>query len=121
MSDLNVVYPSADHILTVGKNELWIGSGGGVHNMDRKTGKFRQYLPGYTTNDLYKDKSGIIWAGTWKGLYRYNKTLDDFYPLGDESTGIGISSVVISIIADNEENLWISSLTGIFKLNKLYE
>ena len=101
------------------KNKLWIGSGGGLNNMDRKSGKFKQYLPGLSVNDLIKDKSGIIWAGTRKGLYRYDKTLDDFYPLGDESTGIGISSVVMSIIADNEDNLWIRSLKGIFKLNKL--
>ena len=99
-------------------NELWIGCGNNVNNMDRKTGKFRQYLPGDSTYDLYKDKSGIIWAGTRKGLYRYDKTLDDFYPLGDESSGIGISSVVMSIIADNQENLWISTLTGIYRLNK---
>ncbi|WP_297694747.1 two-component regulator propeller domain-containing protein, partial [uncultured Eudoraea sp.] len=100
------------------KNELWIGSFGGINNMDRKSGKFKQYLPGYTTNDLYKDKSGIIWAGTNKGLYRYDKGLDKFYPLGDEGTGIGINFVVMSIIADNEENLWVSTLNGIYRLNK---
>ena len=106
-------------ILEGEKNELWIGlqGYGGVSKMDRKTGKFRQYLPGYATSDLYKDKSGILWAGTRNGLYRYDKTLDDFYPLSKDSTGIDINSVVISIIEDNEDNLWISTLTGIYKLN----
>jgi signal transduction histidine kinase/ligand-binding sensor domain-containing protein len=100
------------------KNELWIGlRGKGISKMDRKSGKFKQYLPGIGTNDLYKDKAGIIWAGTRKGLYRYHKTLDDFYPLSKDSTGIDINSFVMSIIADNEDNLWISSLSGIYKLN----
>ena len=105
-------------ILEGEKNELWIGSPNvGISNMDRKSGKFKHYLPGLTVNDLLKDKSGIIWAGTREGLYRYHKTLDDFYPLSKDSTGIDINSVVMSIIADNEDNLWISTLAGIYKLN----
>jgi len=114
---------SDDHvsrILEGETNELWIGlsGNGGVNKMDRKTGEFKQYLQGHITNDLYKDKSGVIWAGTRNGLYRYYQTLDDFYSLGDENTEIDINSVVMSIIADNEDNLWISSLSGIYKLNK---
>ena len=106
-------------ILEGEKNELWIGlsDNGGISNMDRKSRKFKHYLPGITVNDLFKDKSGIIWSGTREGLYRYNKTLDDFYPLIKDSTGIDIDSPVMSIIADNEDNLWISTLTGIYKLN----
>ncbi|MGB5360022.1 MAG: two-component regulator propeller domain-containing protein, partial [Eudoraea sp.] len=111
-----------DHVSVIlqgENNDLWIGSGanGGVSKMDGKSRKFKHYLTGIIINDLYKDKSGIIWAGTRKGFYRYNKTLDDFYPFGDESIGTGINSVVMSIIADNEDNLWISTLTGIYKLN----
>ncbi|MGB5665264.1 MAG: two-component regulator propeller domain-containing protein, partial [Maribacter sp.] len=105
-------------ILEGEKNELWIGSrSGGISNMNRKSRKFKHYLSGNSTNDLYKDKSGIIWAATRKGLYKYHKTLDDFYPLSKDSTGIDIDSPVMSIIADNEDNLWISTLTGIYKLN----
>jgi signal transduction histidine kinase/ligand-binding sensor domain-containing protein len=117
--DSSIGDDSVTEIIEGEKNELWIGLRGnvGISNMDRKTGKFRQYLPGYNTNDLYKDKSGIIWVGTTDGLYWYNKTLDDFYPLSYKSAGIDINSVVISIIADNEDNLWISTLTGIYKLN----
>jgi signal transduction histidine kinase len=43
--------------------------------------------------------------------------LDDFYPLSKDSAGIDINSFVMSIIADNEDNLWISTLAGIYKLN----
>jgi len=111
-----------DHVSVIlegENNDLWIGSGanGGVSKMDGKPRKFKHYLPGIIINDLYKDKSGIIWAGTREGLYRYNKTLDDFYPLSKDSAGIDINSVVMSILADNEDNLWISTLTGIYKLN----
>ncbi len=111
-----------DHVSVIlegEKNELWIGSGakGGISHMDRKSGKFKHYLPELPVYDLFKDKSGIIWAGTRKGLYRYHKTLDDFYPLSKDSAGIDINSFVMSIIADNEDNLWISTLTGIYKLN----
>jgi len=111
-----------DHVSVIlegEKNELWIGSGtkGGISKMDRKSRKFKHYLPELPVYDLFKDKSGIIWSGTRKGLYRYHKTLDDFYPLSKDSAGIDINSYVMSIIADNEDNLWISTLTGIYKLN----
>ncbi|MGB5499530.1 MAG: two-component regulator propeller domain-containing protein, partial [Maribacter sp.] len=114
---------SDDHVSSILEgetNELWIGTywKGGINKMDRKSGKFKHYLPGFDTNDMFRDKAGIIWVGTNKGLYRYDKVLDKFYPLGDQGTGISISSVVMSVIADNEENLWISTLTGIYRLNK---
>jgi signal transduction histidine kinase/streptogramin lyase len=114
---------SDDHvsrILEGETNELWIGTywKGGINKMDQKTGVFKLYLPGFNANDMFRDKAGIIWVGTNKGLYRYDKTLDKFYPFGDEGSGISINSVVMSIIGDNKENLWVSTLTGIYRLNK---
>ncbi len=107
-------------ILETDNNELWIGLwlNAGVNRMDRKTGKFRHYLFRHSVNDLYQDLSGIIWAGTENGLYRYDYRSDDFYPVSEETTGIGINEFIISVVGDNENNLWISTLTGIYKLNK---
>ncbi len=41
----------------------------------------------------------------------------DINPVSEESTGINMNAFIISIIGDNENNLWITTLTGFYKLN----
>jgi ligand-binding sensor domain-containing protein len=102
------------------KNYLWIGRSfnAGVDRLDKKTGKFKQYLSGQVVNDFYVDSGGVAWVGTEKGLYRYLETSDDFYSFSAESTGISMDSNVLTIVGDDEDNIWISSMAGIYKLNK---
>ncbi|MCJ7468229.1 MAG: ATP-binding protein [Maribacter sp.] len=99
---------------------LWIGldNNSGVNSMDKTTGVFKQYLVGQTTNDLFIDSLGVLWVGTDNGLFAYNKTSDDFNPLSEKITGIGIKAIVMAIIDDDQDNLWINSMDGIYKLNK---
>ena len=112
-----------DHVTAIVEdktNNLWIGLSfnAGVNRLNKKTGKFKQYLSGQIVNDLYVDAGGMLWAGTVNGLYRYDKKADDFFPLSGESTGIQINSYVMAIMGDDEGNLWVSTLNGIYKLNK---
>jgi ligand-binding sensor domain-containing protein len=107
-------------LLEGSKNELWLGLSfnAGVNKLDRKTGTFRHYFSGHSVNDLFKDSDGIIWVGTESGLYSYDNSTGEINPANEESTGISKNAFIISVIGDNESNLWISTLTGIYKLNK---
>lgn len=51
------------------------------------------------------------------GLFLYNRKEDDFYIFGEENTSIAIQNIG-SVIADDENNLWMSSSSGIYRLNK---
>ncbi len=100
-------------------NDLWIGTwnNGGINRMNTVTGKFKHYLPGQSVGKLYKDSGGVIWAITTTGLHRYNRKEDDFYPFTEENTGISMSGLY-DMIADKENNLWLTSASGIYRLNK---
>ena len=99
---------------------LWVGRwiNGGLDKLDKKTGKFKKYLNGYNVPDLYLDAEGIVWAGTHKGIYFYDKTSDSFHPLRQLNSGIGLDSYIMAIVGDHDNNIWINSLTGIYKLNQ---
>ena len=100
-------------------NDLWIGTwnNGGINRLNTETKKIKHYLTGQSVNQIYKDPSGMIWAITTAGLQRYNKKEDDFYPVTEENTGISMEGVW-SLVADNDNNLWLTSPLGIYRLNK---
>ncbi|WP_442587722.1 two-component regulator propeller domain-containing protein [Pedobacter sp. AW31-3R] len=108
------------HGLAVDGNELWIGTfDHGLDVMDIRTGKVvRNYRAGNAPNQLksdfivtlYRTGSGDILAGTWKGLFRYNRRTNDFSPYK------GISTHVQSILEDKKGNLWVGTYgSGVYE------
>ena len=97
---------------------IWAGAfvGGGINRLDRQNAHFSQYLRGFNIICLYQDAEGTIWAGTEKGLYRYNKEADDFALFFDSQSDVG-TVVVNGIAEDNAKNLWISTQSAVVKLN----
>ncbi len=97
---------------------LWVGTAttSGLNRMNRQTGTFKYYLKSFTIYTIYKDRDGILWAGTEGGIFRYDKKSDIFYPGAELNDALNISNAR-SIIGDNENNLWIVSAAGIYKLN----
>ena len=51
------------------------------------------------------------------GLYRYNRQTDTFDPLAQENAELQII-YAFSIIEDDENNLWLGAVDGIYKLNQ---
>jgi signal transduction histidine kinase/ligand-binding sensor domain-containing protein len=96
---------------------LWVGTYyRGLNKMNLQEGRFKHYLPGAFVTSIYKDADGVIWVGAPNALYRYNKGTDDFSIFGEGKTGIKINSA-LSIIGDDQNNLWIASFSGIYKIN----
>ena len=98
--------------------DFWVSTwnGGGVNRLDGKTGKFKHYLNETNINSLYKDKDNVIWAGGLIGLYRYDRKSDKFTMITYDNVGLEISQIA-TIIGDDKNNLWISSFSGIYKIN----
>jgi ligand-binding sensor domain-containing protein/signal transduction histidine kinase len=109
------------HGLLVNDNELWIGTYQyGIDIMDLRTGKvIKKYKAGknsFPSNfivHLYKTRKGDILAGTWEGLFKYNRNTDDF------SQVPGFAFQTQNITEDKDGLLWICTLgNGVFTLDQ---
>lgn len=96
---------------------LWIGTQHGLSSFSR--GKFRTY----TTDDglssnivtaLEADTAGSLWIGTEQGGLNRMKDGHIFaYP-----AKLGLPAVIYSILEGSTGDLWLSSPSGIFRVNK---
>lgn len=96
---------------------LWVGaSTAGVTKLDRQTDKFRRYLAGHNGICLTQDHMGVLWAGTSKGLFRYDKEIDQFLPFFDSRSDLA-SQYIYGITEDHEGNLWAYTPALVFEIN----
>ena len=74
---------------------------------------FNNGLPQYV-NDIFQDRVGYLWFGTYYGLYRF-----DGYSIKSYSPGsTNITNANIRAICDDREgNIWIGHAHGLDKLN----
>src|SRR5690606_36993715 len=61
------------YVVNGNKNEVWIGTIGGLDRLDKHTGNWRHYLPGSTIQSIFFDSKGELWVGSDRNLYRYKK------------------------------------------------
>jgi ligand-binding sensor domain-containing protein/two-component sensor histidine kinase len=93
---------------------VWIGSSGGVLAISPE-GVVRSYrtsdgLPDPMVRALWCDRSGFIWAGTNRGVARFNGRR---FTVALAETGV-VS--VRSIAGDREGNLWVGDNSGLSRL-----
>ncbi len=98
------------HGLLASGDSLWIGTFmHGLDIMDVRTGKvIRHYHSGPGAHDLkndfivtiFKTRAGDILIGTWTGLFRYNRSTDDFSPVE------GFDCQIQALWEDEEGTLW---------------
>ncbi|HSO89282.1 MAG TPA: two-component regulator propeller domain-containing protein, partial [Draconibacterium sp.] len=123
-------YMLDDDTITIGNNvvaalyedktsNLWVGlwNARGIFLFNSETKKSKSYLKGTTILCIIEDKSGVLWAGGPNGLFRYNRTEDEFLHYSDPGLISGIQNVS-SIVEDNRQNLWVSSTIGLIKINQ---
>lgn len=119
---------SDDKITTIfqdSKNNLWIGTfGGGLERWNPRTQMFEHYRHSkknprsICSNRIYsihEDTKGRIWVGTKGGLNLLTENGIDFIRFTQD---IGLpNDVIMGILEDSKENLWLSTNYGIAKLN----
>ncbi|MEO7489621.1 MAG: two-component regulator propeller domain-containing protein [Ferruginibacter sp.] len=98
--------------------EFWVGAvNGGINLLNRQTDRFKHYLRGSNGICMFQDKEGIIWAGTDKGLYKYNKRNDTFLPYFDAYSEFSIA-FIFGLMEDSMQNLWVVTPSAIVKINR---
>jgi signal transduction histidine kinase/ligand-binding sensor domain-containing protein len=113
-SDLiSTIYQDKEGIIWVAT----IAGKGAFNKLNRQTEKFQNYLPVNIGIYMYEEANGELWAGTQTGLFHYIRKDDQFIPFFDSQSDIG-NQRVYGITADNENNLWLSSPSAIFKINR---
>jgi len=111
------------HGLLADGNELWIGTyEHGLDVMDLRTEKvIRHYEKSNKANSLnsnfivtlYKTREGDILAGTWNGLFKYDRFHDDFIPLPF------FNRQAQAIHEDENGTLWVCSYgNGVYYYNE---
>lgn len=115
------------------KGDLWIGTSFGLNRMDRKTGRFRRYLPSPNepqTNRLksfgsiHEDRKGRLWVST-PLLELYNPEKDNFEPIKQVKGDFEFEKTFVSdILEDRQGQIWGGCIGGYIKVNpeeKTYE
>ena len=84
--------------------------------MDRKTRRCKRYLEDITVIEIIKDNNQTIWVGASNGLYRYNRVADSFDPVVIGGVPVSFDELK-SLVQDKTGMLWISTLSGLFKVD----
>ncbi|RDC61829.1 Histidine kinase [Adhaeribacter pallidiroseus] len=99
---------------------LWVGTAYGIDKLDRKSGKFTQYVnnnndpQGLSNNNVItvlEDSRGLLWIGTNEGLNIFDPGKNKFYSFRQEN-GLPDNSIQ-GIVEDNQHTLWLSTQNGI--------
>lgn len=120
---------SSNHIWSfnvVSKNQVWIGTNQGICILNLETDritvhkKLNTIIENAKVNDIYEDKSGIIWIGTEKsGLYKFHSLDNVEHYTYDATIVTSLSSnKVNTIYEDNSGIIWIGTQSGVDKFDK---
>ena len=122
-----------DDIQTVfidSKKNIWAGSWrNGLYFLKNGTKKFINYnldnSDVFNTNIILsfaEDSSGLIWIGSfYGGVFVYNPTTKSFQKFNtEEFSNFNLdNSAIRKIIVDANDNIWVGSTEGLFRLKKL--
>ena len=101
------------------EGNIWIGTDdGGLNKLDASTGEFSHYFNNEEKKPdlrvLFVDSKGNLWLGQ-SGLYLFDKARNSFSIFTNKAD---LSSIFIKgIVEDNNGILWISTSSGITRLN----
>jgi len=100
-----------------GAHALWMGhlNNNGLTRTD-PSGETSYFLKGQSVNCLFEDNRGNFWAGTPKGAWVKHAGQEIFTPLWLKGSPI-VSAAIIGFAADDSGYVWISSRSGVFRLN----
>ncbi len=106
------------------QDKLWIATAHGLTRFDPTNNRFTvffheennpQTLNSSTVGVVYCDNSGLVWAGTEKGLNVYSPALENFIPVFTDQDFPFLNISSIQSVKPGE--LWLSTIDGIFRLN----
>lgn len=99
------------------QGQTWAGTVQGLDRLDTSTGGWKHYLLSSTIKSLFVDHKDILWTGTSDGLYHFNTVTNEFSRYIDPGTQDSITGV-LSVMEDNNGNLWVATSNAIYRINK---
>ena len=112
---------NARTIVAGNKNIIYVGSANGLFEINKATKSLKKIKsPGFKNLDqiysLFFDKqNNCLWIGNSQGLFKYDFSTNDTTLLNKELNFE--SGTVFSIQKDTNQNLWLGSYSGLWKLN----
>lgn len=86
---------------------LWIGSLFGIYVLNIQTGDiddFSEGLPHKSVYSLLRDSRGILYAGTYNGLARWNSDKEKFQKVYIEIEGKDMKDVFVNCLLESDDN-----------------
>ena len=103
---------------------MWIGSGGGLYVFEPATETFTRYVNDETDPhslsdnnviELFQDRGGVVWIGTFSGLSKFNAETVSF-PKFSQSKNPGLKSNTVTSFAEGLGNdVWVGTFNGLHK------
>lgn len=103
-------------------HDIWFGTYGGLHKLDRKSKLFKVYnrtnktggISNSSVYSLFKDKSGTLWIGTYYGGVNYfHPQMNDFFYFSASDDADGLSHPFAGDMTEDEDgNIWICTEGG---------
>jgi signal transduction histidine kinase/ligand-binding sensor domain-containing protein len=97
-------------------NNVWFATASGVKKFIRDKGIFSTYLKNYSVKSVFEDASNRVWAGSSDRLFYLDEKMDQFKVFTTPNFPNGIEQV-LSILEDNQQNLWVTTSNSIARLN----
>ncbi|WP_183576512.1 two-component regulator propeller domain-containing protein [Mucilaginibacter sp. X5P1] len=98
------------------KNNLWIGSDGGLSRIDINTQNIKNFnCYGLKVNTILKKNDSIFWVGTASGLFQFNKN----NYLWTKVPGFEKSTFINSLTDDHNGHLYVTTRNGFYCYSKL--
>jgi signal transduction histidine kinase/streptogramin lyase len=139
--DQGLPHTMVNDFLETRSGELWIATNGGValfnprgepaariiyaNDKTQSTPMFSVVVPesedreDRAVNVLYQDRSGTIWCGTMKHLYRLERH-DNLYKLLPVDVGMAgekpTEVYIYDLLEDHSGSLWVAAASGLFRL-----
>lgn len=116
--------PNVTSIMEDSRGNLWVCTAWGVDMLDKSTGRFVHYLADNsqlsynTVNGIKEDHAGNIWIATNRGLNVLQKGRTGFKSFYTKD-GL-IDNTVLEILEDDQHFLWVSTKSGISKIEVLH-
>lgn len=99
--------PKEIRTLLLNGNDLWIGSLDGIFCLnlaDNKITNKSKGLPHKSVYSIFRDSRGIIYAGTYRGIARWNPTINSFASLKIRINDTDISQIFANCIIESEDS-----------------
>lgn len=100
--------------------DLWIGGLNGISKLDLTSGDFEDFSEGLPHRSVYsilKDSRGIIYAGTYHGLARWDSKTSSFHPLRIRIEATDLSSLFANCMleSNDKESIFVGSEGNLYR------